>query len=306
MAIVTENLIRKIIKNSIAKKEKANLQEVGFDRLNMRLGRLDAKICDLSNLENTKFALSFAKHFIYNPRVTRTENGNVTQDSVSRNILSFVTGLGLSAEEEIMYEKEVSKALARDPDAIKNWINMLEIAITLTGGPAAASMCKIINTHFLPTSRASSNLDTQETDSKAGFSQAFRESGILFKRAENLQYGRVLFREPETMLLYPKTAKAYFLTPASSNLMDTFEEEDRILLQIIQSNNKKPNQIYEKIEDYVSGSGTRRLRSILKPLRQICLQGDLDNYRAGDSLREHLSDLRNLTYDSIKNNLVES
>ena len=317
MPVVSEKTIRKIISSKIEKSEAIN--EIGFEkRLDLRLGDTTLIKCDLSNLKNTTFAAKFAKHFIFNPEVTtttRSESGELdTSVLTKRNLISFLTGLGVSDELDKEYEKIVVNLVRQNPSLIDKYISALENAITLVFGPVSTLYCTALNKMMgfggdIQSSPTRSEENTETINLAAPFGNAYSKASEEFYRLERLNKNSV-FSNEEYMLLYPKTSLNHTggtrATIGMTDLGNVFLQEDQVLNDIISTDDRRPSRIYSDFEDYVKASiSYSNARHILEPIKSFVNSSNeiKNSYEVGDTMRAYLRGLRDNVRENIKRSL---
>lgn len=317
MAVISEKTIRKIISSKIEKLDK--IDEIGFKkRLLFNPGSSELINCDLSNLKNTEFAVKFAKHFIFNPEITtttRSDDGEVdTNVLTKRNLISFITGLGISDELDKKYEDQVRQLIKQNPQLIEKWVSALETSIRFVFGPVASLYCNALNKQMGYAIGASqlesqtSGVDNSQVASQ--FAQVFKTSSDKFFDKENMRTRRTSpFTSTEIGLLYPQTTIDYMSGTSSSGglagISGIFDAEDQRLVRIIETANQRPRRIYEALKDHLGRTPTRGATDTLRPIKNFVNQSTefSTNYEVGDEIRKYLKSLRESVYEELRNEL---
>lgn len=317
MSVVSEKAIRKIISSKIKKLDK--IDEIGFKkRLRFDPGSSELINCDLSNLKNTEFAVKFAKHFIFNPEITtttRSADGEIdTNVLTKRNLISFITGLGVSDELDKKYEDQVRQLIKQNPQLIEKWVSGLETSIRFIFGPVASLYCNALNKQMgyaIGADQLESQTSGPDNSQVASqFGQVFKASSDKFFDKERMRTRSTgPFALTEIGLLYPQTTINYMSgTSASGGLAginDVFNEEDEAIKRIIETANQRPRRIYEALKDHLGRTSTRGVTDTLRSIKNFVNQSSefSTDYAAGDEMRKYLKSLRESIYEKLRDEL---
>lgn len=214
MSVVSEDGIRKIIRSRLTKE--------GFmrdARSNSGEGSVDYLECDLSALKNSQIAKTIAKYIFIKPVIEKTappvdpETGAPTVSVYDKNMLFAMLSGGLGAEQSAQYDREAEQYLAKYPDVIGNWVDLLQFSITQVFGPLSKMYCKLFTTLFL-TGRPQDTRDLERESSAAPVAEAdeiakkilkaFRIAGDRFAFKQKILVSRQGF-ESEHLILFPNT-----------------------------------------------------------------------------------------------------
>jgi len=298
MTIITEKAIRKIINNSILKKEnfyrnKFDITKgVDFDR---------SLECDLKNLRNnSKFNAWFAKHFLFNP-IVKINNGNM--EGVNRgNIASSVLGFHMSPEEEEEYTKQVKEYTKNNSRILDPWFEAFEFFLEVSIFPVGYVFCQMINSFFSgngssPSSSTIQGASDQEVDE--AFQRAMTSAGIEIQRANRISAHEIL-KDSQYLVIYPKTLTNLILG-ITDGLEDIFNNEKEVLENIIASGGT-PRSIYQSINRSMTRvSGKNAAMSHINHV--VSQQSVSNNERYGRIMTRHLKRLKDEITEEIKNKI---
>lgn len=296
MAVVTENIIRKIVKNSILKKE--NFYRNKFDIT--RGVDFDKSLkCDLSNLKNSaKFNAWFAKHFLFNP-IVKVNNGNM--EGVNRgNIASSVLGFHMSAEEEEEYTKQVEEYVRNNPGILDTWYRAFEFFLEISIFPVGYVFCQMINSFFAgggkaPSAATIKGASDQEVNN--AFQRAMTSAGIEIQRANSISTHEIL-KDPQFLVIYPKTLTN--LIAGTTDGLDAIFDIEKERLENIITSGGTPRSIYRNINNNMTR--IRGKNAAMSHISHIVNQENVsNNERYGRIMIRHLKILKDEVTQEISN-----
>lgn len=273
--IISETGIRKIIN--------AKLDEGGFGDRGIELGKVSDEICDLSNLDDTALAIWFSKHFLFNAE-------GMTKKTLMGS-LKNVARMGRTPQEDAQFEAAVRAAIASDPSIVEKYRKALEYGVTfLLGRTVAVSFCAFLNTLIGTKKGTQAPPPVDPKNIGQSFNSAFGASANQFA-LENQKVRSLigLGISTENIFVFPRTS---ILIGAGDNekVNEKFSEEIVKAKFIIEADNKKPSQIFEKINDYYYGIPGKRV--FLRELSKFFDAVD-DTYDNGDAIRSAMAVLYN-------------
>lgn len=286
MTILSEEGVRKIIRKKM-------INEIGFRNLNFKSGNYDAIKCDLTKLDQTELAVKFAKHFIFNPVVTTTIVSAKSLDpkvsvSSKKNIISFINGHGLSPLEETQYDQIVRAKIKNDPELIKKYINMLEIAMTYSFGIFSSMVCQMLSAGI----PAQSNNDKEETKETTQ-AQTLVIQNVLNASAENFWRQNLtplnlnLRINKEYSILFPKTITALNANSGDkTKVISEFVAEKTQAQGVLNSSIIYPSKIFEFLFDVVYDDVPNK-NDILSPIKEL-VKNSKDSPETGKEFQKEL------------------
>ena len=292
MTILSEEGVRKIVRKKM-------MNEIGFRNLYFKSGNYDAIKCDLTKLNQTDLAVKFAKHFIFNPVVTTTIVSAKSLDpkvsvSSKKNILSFIRGHDLSPEEESQYDQIVRAKIEKNPELVKKYVSMLELAITYSFGIFSGIVCKMLTAGIPAQASSQFSIDKNKETTQA---QALMIQNVLNKSAENF------WREnltpvnlssninKEYSILFPKTMIALNTNADKNKARELFIAEKTQAQNLINPSIIYPSKIFEFISDVVFDDVPNK-DTILRPIKEL-VKNSKDTAEVGNEFQKELIEIFN-------------
>lgn len=292
MSVLSEEGIRKIVRESISKR---SIQEGLFDNVRSQPGRVEYKRCDLSAFRNHKFAVKFAKHFLYDPKVKITDTEGITKTITKKNLLSFVLGTGLSDIDDKLYEEDIRRQLRDKPEIINNFIDILETGITFFLGTRSQYYCKLLSIVFAsdakPVERDAEPVERLERTSinaLTEFKKAMNESISKFVIEYDVSDLVKIESDASYLFLFPSTTISV-LKGDKEEALEIFKKEKSRWRLLLEKDLKVSRIIdFVNIELYDNIKGKRRF---IYPIINF-LKSMPDDYNNAEKIAKYLIDMK--------------
>ena len=222
MSVVSEDAIRKIVRNSL-------LEEGLFKKA--RSGSVEGSVryisCDLKNLKNSPVASKFIKYFLLKPEFSKVVSGE--KKYFTKNMLMLMLEGGLDDPQDAEYERLVSDYVRSNPEIIDRWISALEFSITQVFGPLSSMYCNLFSNLFLTgTYTPPKDKEIPLEDISENIAGALRRAGEKFSLEEELTIFKDDFK-PEHLILFPNTFIAVQKGEDRDDVEEIFrKEKDRL------------------------------------------------------------------------------
>lgn len=295
MIILSEAGVRKIVRKKL-------MNEIGFSNIRSKQGDYSVTRCDLKNLDQTELAVKFAKHFVFNPVITKTTVDSKSLDpktsvSSKKNIISFINGHGLTPEEEKKYDQIVRDMIRDDPSLVGKYVDMLETAMTYSFGMFSDIVCSILTSGLDDQSINKSLRSQKDKESAENLTQ---DQSLIIQNALNqsaeqfwienliknsLPVVRGLYLDKKYSILFPKTILSLKVGD-NTKAATEFQIEKLKAERLINTSNIYPSKIFEVLSNDIFNN-VHQKRIILRPIEKL-IKNSKDSYQSGNLFRTEL------------------